>query len=495
MSVKIKQAWQAGVPLVAVETADPAQTISSILRDLNGKLEDLTLLQWDICRSLVGKNERGKKAVKLLLGDNPVETLCDPTACLNALGKLEGEHAFAFILNGHKHWTDADRLQAIWNLRDEWKAKGSMLVILCESAATLPAELRADVLVMNEDSPDEERIDHIVEEVSKAAKLKLESRERQKVLDTLLGYPCDYAVEQAFALGCSKDGVDIQRLWELRIQAMKTLAGIEISMPQETFADLAGCEGAKAMNGAYITGRTPPRCVFLLDELEKMIAGHGTDSSGVTGHIVEQFLYWTEQKKVDAELLVGVPGAGKTRTGWCTAGEAHVPFIRGSMSMVTGSLVGQSEAQMSRMLKAVDAIGQGRVLMVATCNNMETLPPEIVARFRLGTFFFDYPTETELAALWKYYIRKYDLKDKAPSVSRWVGREVESCCHRAWLFRQPLSEAMKTVVPVSMASAGKMEALRKSASGRFNAAAYVGVYDCDKQTSAPQGRKIGGLEQ
>jgi len=64
----------------------------------------------------------------------------------------------------------------------------------------------------------------------------------------------------------------------------------------------------------------------------------------------------------------------------------------------------------------------------------------------------------------------------------------ESCCYRAWLFRTSLEEAAKTVVPVSMASASKMEALRNSANGRFNAAAYVGAYKVNQQ--AQTGRKM-----
>src|SRR5512141_2468892 len=41
MSISLKAARQAGVPLVAIETTDATQTQSSILKELNGKLDTL----------------------------------------------------------------------------------------------------------------------------------------------------------------------------------------------------------------------------------------------------------------------------------------------------------------------------------------------------------------------------------------------------------------------------------------------------------------------
>ena len=486
-NLNIKAVRRAGVSLVAIESADPAQSIASARRDLNGKEDVLALMQWDICNALRGLNSRGQNVAASITDGNAQIATQNPAECLTCLAKA-GENTIVFFHNAQRYWGNEAIVQGIWNLRDLWKANGSTLVLLCTTASTLPEELKADDIVLTEPVPDEEVIADVIESVRKDAGLETVG-DVAKITDTLLGYPSRFAVEQAFALGLTKTGADTPTLWELRVQAMKSLAGLEITLPKENYSALAGTTGIKQFNGAYLKGRRPPRVVFHLDEIEKMTAGSGTDSSGVTQALLEQFLYWTEQEKVDAELLLGVPGAGKTWTAICTAGEAGIPRARGSMSTVKGGLVGQSEAQMRTMLKAVSAIGQGRILMIATCNAVECLPPEVIARFKLGTFFYDYPTDEELTALWKLYIAKYELKDKPLKVTRWVGREVESCCHRAWLFRIPLVEAAKTVVPVSIASAAKMEALRKSAHGRFNAAAYPGTYDCEK-TGATTGRKM-----
>jgi hypothetical protein len=47
----------------------------------------------------------------------------------------------------------------------------------------------------------------------------------------------------------------------------------------------------------------------------------------------------------------------------------------------------------------VDAVAQeGRMLFIATCNSIASLPPELRRRFTLGTFFFDLPTALELVS-------------------------------------------------------------------------------------------------
>jgi len=481
MKLSLKDARTAGVPLVAIETSDPAQTINTLLKDLNGGSEKVPIMRWDIVTGLDGLNPLGSTEATVLNGGDP-KSMCEPVACLVGLAKSNKEDALAFLLNIHRFWNEPQVMQAIWNLRDLWKSKGSTLVLLCPTAS-LPEELKSDVVVMTEEVPTDEEINRIVESVAKDAGVPIKAMARVKIVDTLLGYPTEFAVEQATALGLNKTGADIPAMQRQRMQAMKTLAGLEITLPEENFSNLAGCAGIKSFCSAYLTGRKPPRVVFWLDEIEKMVAGSGTDTSGVTQALLEQFLFWTESEKVDAMLLLGVPGAGKSWTTHCTAGEAQTWLCRGSMSTVKGSLVGQSEQQMRTMLKAVSAIGQGRILMMATCNSIDGLPPEVIARFKLGTFFYTWPSKTELDALWKLYIQKYELKDKPPVVEKWVGREVESCCHRAWLFRSSLAEAAKTVVPVSMASAAKMELLQKSADGRFNSASRIGVYRINEENS------------
>ena len=54
--------------------------------------------------------------------------------------------------------------------------------------------------------------------------------------------------------------------------------------------------------------------------------------------------------------------------------------------------MGASTERLRTALQIIDAVSQGRMLFIATCNSIASLPPELRRRFTLGTFFFDLPT-------------------------------------------------------------------------------------------------------
>ena len=479
-----KIARRAAVPIMAIETADPAATIRNCGLARNGTPD--AFLAWDCvrgCVALPGKSAKEAKAIEELLG-GPAQTQNLP-ACLDALRANAPQNCTVFLLNAHAALGDPTALQAIWNCRDDLKSAGSSIVLMGPSLK-LPPELSNDVPLFEEPTPTTEdifaQLDQAIKDGQKASE-KFNTptdEERELIRKTLTGYLSMYAVEQALALASTPTGINIRRLWDLKVANLKNTSGLEISQPEINFTDLAGCYGSKDFFGKIIKGRQPIGGVFFLDEIEKMIAGNGGDTSGTSQALVEQFLYWTEARKVLAVLLLGVPGAGKSHTAACVAGQAKVPLLRGSMSTVKGSLVGQSEQNMRNLLKTVDAVTEGKTLMIATCNSLNSLTPEILARFKLGVFFYDYPTQEEAGALWELYRTRYEIKDPVPGdCVKWVGREIESCCHRAWLFNCPLNEAAASVVPVSRANAASMEALRSSAHDKFLSASTIGIYKKD----------------
>ena len=78
------------------------------------------------------------------------------------------------------------------------------------------------------------------------------------------------------------------------------------------------------------------------------------------------------------------------------------------------SLVGASTDRLRTALKIIDAVSQGRMLFIATCNSIASLPPELRRRFTLGTFFFDLPTEEEREIIWQIYLKKYGVSGELP---------------------------------------------------------------------------------
>lgn len=474
------------MPLVAIETADPAATIATVVSALKGAKEG-PILEHDIIRGLVGLNKAGETVSRKVSEDPAGST--NPAEMLDKLNRCAVEGTMVFMHNVPRLF-DPGVIQAVWNLRDTLKSMQGMLIMM-GPAFDMPAELKNDVVMIEEPVPGPEEIRAVVEKMGKDAGVGIPEETLDKATDTLLGYLSMFGIEQSSAMSLTKAGLDINMLWDLKVKTLKNVSGLEIQMPGTGFEALAGCRGAKEFISAYLKGKEPPRAVVMWDEIEKMVAAGTSDLSGTTQAMLEQFLYWTETKKIRGILLVGVPGAGKTATCKATAGEAKVPLLRASMSTVKGSLVGQSEQNMRSLLKSIDAVGQGRVLMIATCNSIEALSPELMARFKLAQFVYDYPDNDEAKSLWSYYMDKYGLSGEIPGGTElWVGREVESCCERAWLFNQSVVEAAKTIVPISVANKDKMDKLRKNLSGRFLSAAHPGVYTYTAPTSSAPARKV-----
>lgn len=498
------RARRAGAPIMTIESYDPAATIAECCRSLNGAEATTPLFVWTCNTGLTpvigpdGKENLPAKAWLAQQDENwRAGTVAPsfPQMLIKDAPIYEDVPGAVFALNLH-HWisdptrSDPGTIQAIWNARDPFKSRGNTLVLI-GCTTKLPPELKNDVPTFSEPIPDEEMIGQVIDETLTAAEISPAKIDRPKVIDGLLGYLSRFNVEQSLALSLSEKGVDLDQLWDLKVAALKHAAGLEITRPKETFKDLRGAAGSIDLLNKLIKGKYPPRCVLWLDEIEKMLAGGTGDQSGTSQAMIEQFLFWTEARHVHGILLIGIPGAGKSRTCQCTAGEAGIPLLRASMSTVKGSFVGQSEQQMKALLAAVDAVGQGRILMLATCNSLDNLSPEIMARFRIGTIFYDYPDRDEARSIWDYYLKKYELgAQPIPPSPNWVGREIASCCEKADLFNCTLADAAQSVVPVATANAGKMKALRESVDGRFLSASRPGIFTLESQTPAATGRKI-----
>ena len=96
-------------------------------------------------------------------------------------------------------WIDCDVMQAIWNLRDGFKADGRMLVLLTTQAATLPEELAQDVLVLDEPLPGESDLASVVQETFRSAEMpKPDESAMSKLVDALLGLAA-FPAEQVLA--------------------------------------------------------------------------------------------------------------------------------------------------------------------------------------------------------------------------------------------------------------------------------------------------------
>lgn len=496
---QFRKARSVSTPLIAITTPDPAATVQGIRDIYTDAVEAPAILLWDIARGIIGVNDEGIAAQKALGGDGI--GIGNPPVALNRANELP-EDAILFLANGHRYLEASPVIQALWNLRDAFKENGRTLVLLCPQV-TLPAELSHDVLILDESLPEVAELEQIITKQYEAGRESCETipalnaETLSRATDAVMGLAA-YPAESAVALSLTSSGIDFDGLWERKRRMVEQTPGLTIYRGRETFEQVAGLINVKEFILRLIGGKRKPRAVVWLDEIEKMLAGFGAggqgDSSGTSQDQMGQLLQWMQDHNARGLLFIGFPGSGKSLIAKATGNACGVPTIQMDLGAMKGSLVGQSEERIRAGLKVANAVGQGEVLVIATCNSIGNLPPELRRRFKRGTFFFDLPNADERTAAWLLHARRNDIDLNATTVKLinfdegWTGAEIETCCEIASELGLSLEEASRYVVPVAKSMGEQITALREQANGRYISASVSGVYELAEQSNKPAPR-------
>jgi hypothetical protein len=482
-------ARQCGTPLVKVNTPDNASTVATARKAL-GKpevQEKIPLASWDAINGLRGLNDAGGKAVQSMISDGSVEpdaTTQLPIA-LQVLNNPKHADLVCFVHNPHLFWSDALVIQGIWNLRDTYKANGMMLIMLDALGTLLPPELNNDVLSLEEALPTRKEIRTMIQEMYKLADKTSPSDEVYDAAgDALVGVPM-FPAEQAAAMNLHlKTGVlNVKGLWERKREIIKAAPGLSFCTEELTLADMGGNVNIADYGSSIMKGKRGANVILRVDEIEKAFAGAGTDTSGVKGDLLGNFLSWVEDKKVFCMLLLGVPGASKSHFIYCLGGSFGKPVINFDIAGMQDSLVGNSGKNLRNAEATVEAISDGQIILIATANSLRGLPAELLSRFEKGgIFFFDTPNAAERADILQLKIKKYNLSPKLTEgfsvdmTEGWTGREIESLCDKADRLDYTLVEAAQYVVPLTVSQRASIEELRASADDRYLSASTPGRY-------------------
>lgn len=495
----ILAAKNVGTPLLSISTADQRATVASIVESIE---PDQAKLTWDVMRGLKSLNKSGTTALAKLGTSQEVDVARAPADALALAVKLPPE-AMLMVYNAHRHVHEAPVAQAIANLRDVFKQDGRTLVLLAPSIE-MPAELRSDVVALDEPLPDDAAIAAILRALYKTGKLEPPSKEVEaRAVDTARGLS-SFAAEQVFAMSMSKAGLDLDVAWDRKRAAINQTKGLTIRRGGVKLDDLGGLSNAIEFIKRRAAGPRPFSSVLFLDEIEKMLGSANGDTSGVSRDALGVILRTMEDVGWDGMILVGPPGCAKTAFASAVGATFGVPTMAGDLGAVKGKFVGQSEQGIREMMKVAEGVGGDRVLVLATCNSLDVLPPELRRRFKTGIWFFDLPTAAERDVIWAIHLRRVfaglsesDLRDRVgarPDDSDWTGAEIRNCVEKSWELTSSLVDAAAFIVPVARSQSDVISKLRELAHGRFISAAYAGPYDKDRQPEETSGRRMTLIE-
>lgn len=490
---------------IFITSLDNAETVASIAE----RYSDRPLVQWDIARGMIGLNSAGQKAIQALMppadeitgqAPNPKALTTNPVDALGLADRLP-RGTLSFWLNLQLYLPSEAVQQAYWNLRDSNKAS-LRCAIGVGPAVDMPPTLAQDVVILDEPAPTSAVLETLVEtnraSFNKSQKqkgggeiAKYDPAVRARAADAVLGLSA-FAADQAIAVNTTSSGINIPGLWNAKIAKIGQIKGMGIHRGGETFAGYIGNDYAKYVITRIINGRMGIKGLWLFDEIDKDFAGNVGDNTGVSQELHGKLLQLIQDLDIPCILLAGVWGSGKTELIKCARNAAEggeIAMMKASLSEMKSGVVGSTMTAFLTAWKTGMALSGNRPLLAFTCNSLKPLSPEFMSRMMVR-LFFEVPDAANVAGLWKTFMRSYELRNQElPDSTGWVGREVRACCRLASQLEIPLIEAAKSIVPQTIASRVKLNAMRLEASGALIDAITGGPYIWKDQPELPPGRE------
>ena len=486
------EARKVSTPFVVFRTFDSFATIKAVADAFGAEKDAIPFLSWDAIHGLRGLNdEAGTPA----LAEMAQQASCELAATVDlpiALGLLEfaEKDVICFLHNPHMFWEqDKKIVQGVMNLRSKYTARGNMLVLVLGAGDELPIELQQDCLVIEVPLPTRKELGNAVESVFKyaaqekafaACKNAATPDVVKKATDALIGLPL-FPAAQATSIHLNKlTGVlDVDALWGRKKEIISQNPGLTYHQGSEKRADMYGCDAWVKFADRYLTGKYAPTIIVRMDEIQRQLSGSESDSSGTKGNLMGEFLTWVNDREVICSLNVGVSGTSKSWGPYCIGGQYGKPIINYSISGMEHKHVGESTRHMRNCHRTLDAIGDGKIWLVASANSLAGLPPELISRFQIGgIWFFDLPTEAEKLGILKLKLARYglDVNQDIPAMVSWTGRDINNLCAKAQLLDIPIMEAAEYVVPLLESHHDEVEGIRQAAHNRFLSATHPGKY-------------------
>ncbi|MBF0232832.1 MAG: AAA family ATPase [Desulfamplus sp.] len=437
---------KAGYPAIVVNTQEPYRAINSI------KADGWETFTWNCLQGVVEPKT-----------SKQIEDIIDP---LGALNWLKGKSDSILIMQNFHHFLGSvEIIQAIQNNINIYKGQGSCLV-LAGPLFILPQEIEKYFTLLDFPLPSTKALTLIMQELGDAVDIEI----NPEAVDSAKGLT-EFEAETAFALSLVETkSFDPDIITEQK-KMMIRRSGLMEFFPPVPMDQVGGLEPFKE---------------YLNNRIQAFEPGNE--------HL----------PKPKALLLVGVPGTGKSLSCKAAASILHWPLIQLDISALKGSLVGESEMRMRQATSTIDGFGKAVVwldeidksfsgvkssgssdsgttagmfghflnwlqettspiLVMATANDVSSLPPEFMRAGRFDALFFvDMPTVEERIDIINIMNARYHSsipEDQAQALQGWTGAEIEQLAKDS-LF-DGFEDARNNIVPLSKTMKEDIGSLRE----------------------------------
>lgn len=420
----------------------------------------------------------------------------NPLQALELIEKLPASAAAIFVLRDfHRFLDDISISRKLRNLLRVLKSQPKNVIIL-SAQLTIPDELSNIITVLEFPLPSVSEIREEVERLLSATGSNLSDRDTDELVRSCQGLAME-RIRRVLARGIAAHGSfepgDIDLILEEKQQTIRQTQILEFYPATEKISDIGG-----------------------LDSLKDWLLKRG----GAFSERARQ--YGLPHPR--GLMLVGIQGTGKSLSAKAIAHHWHLPLLRLDVGRLFGGLVGESESRTRQMIQLAEALapcilwideidkafagfdGRGDsgttsrvfgtfitwlaekkspVFVVATANNIQALPPEMLRRGRFDEIFFvGLPTQEEREAIFSVHLSRlrphnlssYDLTRLAYETPDFSGAEIEQSIIEAMhigfsqnrdFTSDDILEAVSQIIPLARTAQQQIEALQNwAADGR-----------------------------
>ena len=476
------------IPIIVVESNDEPRVLDTLIRLSRERL--LPLFNWTITEGLNRLGFGFDMALE--------EPLKDASKILEHIKTSQTSSLFV-LCDYHPYLKDEpERIRLLKDIAINHRANGHT-VILISHELEIPPELKTYSANFRMRLPTPDQIINIIREEATrwseqnhGQKVRTDNKTLQQIVRNLSGLGFEEA--RRLARGAIfDDGAitpsDVPEINKAKFELMDMDGVLSFEYDTAKFSEVGGLEGLKQ---------------WLIHRRKAFIEGKGENQLDPPKGI----------------LLTGMQGGGKSLAAKAVAGMWNIPLLRMDMGAMYNKFFGETERNMRDSLQLAElmapcvlwldeiekGLGQSdndqgvskRVLgtlltwmaenkhpvfMVATANNIHSLPPELIRKGRLDEIFFvDLPEAPERCLIFEIHLEKRDLevskfdcKTLADATVGFTGAEIEqavvSALYSASAQNSPLDMAhilgeISRTQPLSVVMAEDVAALRTWAKAR-----------------------------
>ncbi len=445
---------------------------------------------------------------QVLSGSSSAPPAPDPKTALEQIDKIEDNTTFV-LKDFHELWTNPQIKRKLRSVAQRLKFTKKSIVITAPTGK-IPEELKDEVVVVEFPPPVAPELEAVLNQLTETpgVKINLTRLGREKLVQAALGLTAAQA-QRVFAKAIVRDGVlddrDIDLVTEEKKQIIRESEALEFYATHETPDDVGG--------------------LGILKEWLRLRERAFTQEARDYGLPAPKGI-----------ALIGIPGTGKSLTAKMIGGLWRLPLLRFDVGALFGSLVGESEARARRALQLAETVAPcvvwidemekglahggldsgtstrvfGTILtwmqeksapcfVVATANDIASLPPELLRKGRFDEIFFlDLPTLEERQEIFTVHLRKRSRFPQDFEVARlgresegYVGAEIEQAIIDAMytgfnaereFTTADISAALQRQVPLSVSQRETINALRDwLREGRAQSASFQEVREAEQR--------------